>query len=681
MRKVLAVLMIALWMVGCETPTETKTTTPQVSAITASPVAGTVAAGTQVTLTTATSGATIYYTTDGSTPSKASAFGTANGSTATVTINATTTIKALATKSGHTDSVQFSATYTVLSATSTPTFYSDSGLTSALSGSHTVTGTTTIYLKAASDATIRYTVDNSDPTTTSLAYNATAGISISATTTIKAKAFVASGATTTDSAVATLSVTVGSTVPAAVIQAFGLNSNTTNSVDAGQPWIEFKINNATSLGAEWTLNIGTGVYKDELYKANGAIAFADGDIVRYHGVNWTGTSDTAKGTDGKWDITYNSQKYDPNGKAGFIYVSDSSGKIVDLVSYKTDKSTASTDFVSDSGTNTALTILTNAVTAGLWDAATYEKAFALAYSNTTYARLKSGVTHGQSASDWEESAIAVTSASWNPTSLTTAGGTATLTVVVAGTGAVSTVTADVSAFAGSSTQAMTGSSGAYTYALTVPANQTAANYSVPVTATASNGDVAKLSAVLSVTSAAGVNHVVISQVFGGNGASNAYNTDYVELYNPTSGDISLTGYYLQYGGATSTTAPSSSNIAALSGTIKAGRYFLVQGATSTGGNSIPTPDCVPTTLINLSGTAGRLVLATSSTGVTSATDSAVVDFVGFGTTAVWYEGSGPAAAPSTTTATFRTPSGNDTNDNKNDFVAGTPNPRNSATVP
>lgn len=73
----------------------------------ASPAAGTFDTSTSVTLTTATSGADIYYTVDGSTPSADST----KYSTA-ISLSATTTIKAIAIKEGYYDSTVFSGTYT-----------------------------------------------------------------------------------------------------------------------------------------------------------------------------------------------------------------------------------------------------------------------------------------------------------------------------------------------------------------------------------------------------------------------------------------------------------------------------------------------------------------------------------------------------------------------------------------
>src|SRR4030095_16240037 len=77
-----------------------------------SPAAG-VYLGTQtVTLSDATSGATIFYTLDGSQPGKATGGATLQYSTP-LTVSSTTTIKALATASGQTTSATASATYTI----------------------------------------------------------------------------------------------------------------------------------------------------------------------------------------------------------------------------------------------------------------------------------------------------------------------------------------------------------------------------------------------------------------------------------------------------------------------------------------------------------------------------------------------------------------------------------------
>ncbi len=179
--------------------------------------------------------------------------------------------------------------------------------------------------------------------------------------------------------------------------------------------------------------------------------------------------------------------------------------------------------------------------------------------------------------------------------------------------------------------------------------------------------------------------VVISQVYGGGGNTSAtYTNDFIELFNPTNAAINLAGYSLQYASATGS---SWSNKVDLVGTIQPGKYFLV-GLSSGGavGIALPTPD--QTGVINMSGTAGKVALLNITTQIGAitcpVTDAAfattLVDFVGYGTTANCFEGTGSAPAPSNTTSVSRLFSGCiDYNSNNVDFTSGTPNPRNSAT--
>jgi len=100
------------------------------------------------------------------------------------------------------------------------------------------------------------------------------------------------------------------------------------------------------------------------------------------------------------------------------------------------------------------------------------------------------------------------------------------------------------------------------------------------------------------------------------------------------------------------------------------------------GASIPTADV--TGSLNLAATAGKVALVSNTTALSGANPSSgttVVDLVGFGTGTTGYEGSGPAAAPSTSNAAFRKNNGEtESNDNAADFVAAAANPRNSASA-
>ena len=121
-----------------------------------------------VTITCATDGATIYYTTDGSTPTSSS---TAYSSS--ISITQTTTLKAIAIK-GDDESNVASATYTMKCAT--PTF-------SPVGGAYTSVQNVTISCTSP-EVSIYYTLDGTTPTNASTLYNG--AISINETKTLKA---------------------------------------------------------------------------------------------------------------------------------------------------------------------------------------------------------------------------------------------------------------------------------------------------------------------------------------------------------------------------------------------------------------------------------------------------------------------------------------------------------------
>lgn len=170
--------------------------------------------------------------------------------------------------------------------------------------------------------------------------------------------------------------------------------------------------------------------------------------------------------------------------------------------------------------------------------------------------------------------------------------------------------------------------------------------------------------------------VVINEIYGGGGNSGAtYKNDFIELYNNGTTPVSLSGWSVQYASATGT----SWSATTLSGTIPAKGYYLIQQSAGTGGTvSLPTPDAIGT--LALSGTAGKVILCNVTTLQTGSTPAGtqIIDLVGFGSTANYYEGPGPTPAPSNTTSIQRTPEGVDNNNNATDFTAGNPSPNNSS---
>ena len=141
------------------------------AAPTLSPNPGTYATSQSVTLADSSSGTTIYYTTDGSTPTTASP-----RYTGPITISTPTTLQAIAAGNGYSASSVAGGIYTITLTTATPAF-------SPASGTYNAPQSVTLS-DASPGVTIYYTTDGSTPTTASARY--TAPISVSTTTTIQA---------------------------------------------------------------------------------------------------------------------------------------------------------------------------------------------------------------------------------------------------------------------------------------------------------------------------------------------------------------------------------------------------------------------------------------------------------------------------------------------------------------
>ena len=182
--------------------------------------------------------------------------------------------------------------------------------------------------------------------------------------------------------------------------------------------------------------------------------------------------------------------------------------------------------------------------------------------------------------------------------------------------------------------------------------------------------------------------IVISQVYGGGGNAGApYLNDFVELFNRGTTTTSLSGMSVQYASATGTGNFAANAVTPLSGSLAPGQYYLAQLAGGANGVPLPTPDATGT--VNMSGTAGKVALVNSTTGLAcngssaqpcSASDLALIkDLVGYGT-ANFSEGT-PAPTLSSTTAALRLANGcTDTDNNASDFTASGPTPRNTAST-
>ncbi len=170
-------------------------------------------------------------------------------------------------------------------------------------------------------------------------------------------------------------------------------------------------------------------------------------------------------------------------------------------------------------------------------------------------------------------------------------------------------------------------------------------------------------------------NLVINQVYGGGGNAGAvYKNDFIELYNNENTPVNLSGWSVQYAGPTGT---GNFNVHALSGTIPAHSFFLIQEAAGAGGTiSLPTPDA--TGSLAMGAASGKVILSNGVTALNGAnpTGAGVVDKVGYGT-ANGFETAAAGLTDNTTSIT-RIADGVDNNNNATDFAVGAPVPRNSS---
>ncbi len=241
-------MVLALKMLGCApAPTTpllalvrvtgfgTAPSPDPVATPTISPNGGTFTSTVSVTLATTTSGASIRYTLDGSTPTSLSPL-----YTSPISISSSATLKVVGFKSSTPDSAVASAAFTIQSSTvvSTPVISPAGG---SFVGSVQVSLST-----ATSGATIRYTQDGTTPTASSTAY--TTPFTLTSSKTVKAIA-IKSGMTNSGVASADFTVTPAGgssiTAPGANTSARSLNGWTVSGTEiyasSANNWLEYEV--------------------------------------------------------------------------------------------------------------------------------------------------------------------------------------------------------------------------------------------------------------------------------------------------------------------------------------------------------------------------------------------------------------------------------------------------------
>ena len=174
---------------------------PIVATPTISVPTGSYSSAQTVTITTATAGASIYYTTNGTVPTTSS-----SAYAGPITVSSTETLEAIAAKASFSNSPVATAVYTFGAATPVPTF-------SIASGSFTSTQTVSIVDSITSS--IYYTTDGTTPTSSSSLYSS--AITVSSTETLKAIA-IAKGDLPSAVAMATYTISTQTAQPAFNVQ-------------------------------------------------------------------------------------------------------------------------------------------------------------------------------------------------------------------------------------------------------------------------------------------------------------------------------------------------------------------------------------------------------------------------------------------------------------------------------
>lgn len=179
-----------------------------------------------------------------------------------------------------------------------------------------------------------------------------------------------------------------------------------------------------------------------------------------------------------------------------------------------------------------------------------------------------------------------------------------------------------------------------------------------------------------------VGEIVISQIYTGGGTPGAaFQNSFIELFNRSNSPRDLVGVPITFTSATGTFTFSIAFTSSRGITLNPGQHFLIQlGSAGPNGMPLPSPDGTAVQNLDASGKVALLKFGSPlPVGACPLADPNILDFVGYGTAANCFEGTGPTANLSNTTAALRLNNGcTDTNNNAADFSAGSPNPRNTS---
>ncbi|HEV7475846.1 MAG TPA: DUF4214 domain-containing protein [Pyrinomonadaceae bacterium] len=178
--------------------------------------------------------------------------------------------------------------------------------------------------------------------------------------------------------------------------------------------------------------------------------------------------------------------------------------------------------------------------------------------------------------------------------------------------------------------------------------------------------------------------VVFSQIYSQGGTpGSAYQDNFLELFNRSNNPVDIGGMPFHITSDTGQFIVAVSFVSSQGLIIQPGGYLLIQFQTDrNGGAPLPFADLFVPVFSQFSfglSPSGKIALTTPGTFLSGCAlpNPGVMDFVGYGSTANCFEGTGPTATLTATTAAIRKSSGcTDTNNNSSDFFVSAPNPRN-----
>ena len=235
-----------------------------------------VATGTEISISCATEGASIYYTI-GASPADPTSSSTPYNPDNKPSITEATTIKAIAIKAGLTNSSIASASYTIAEPCATPTFSIPEG--------EVEKGTSVTISTETAGATIYYTTNGTNPTTSSSVYSS--ALTINTTQTIKAIA-VKDGYANSAVASATYTVIDYATLPFS----YTGNGGGTSNVTGLKPTSLANYNTAPLI----KFDASDDALELKLNEAPKCLSF---DIKGMGNGTWSGTFDVLTSTDGE----------------------------------------------------------------------------------------------------------------------------------------------------------------------------------------------------------------------------------------------------------------------------------------------------------------------------------------------------------------------------------------------